>query len=422
MANRYWAGGSGTWNTSSTTNWSAASPILFTASRSGSTLTTTGSPALVVGMTVWYNTDQFTGTFTSAGTITGGSGNTWTTSGSGTISSQSMTAATVGASAPTSADNIFISGNGTSNASTITVSGSAACNNFTNSGNANFATSSGMLYVYGNFSMNVAPPSAFPVSITFRATTTGKSFFPNNATYSSSEIIFDGVGGGWTLSDNLISTSTLSLVNGTFNTGNYNIDASKFTSNTNSGFTNIRAIDMGSSTITLSGSGYVWTVDDSFGSYTQTRGTSTLSLTSASAKQIYCAGYNFYNVVQAGTGTLTYTGGFTINNMTATALPTTIKLNSGGPYTFTTFGLTGVSSGSSLTLTSTSYGSPAYLSLASGSGTVSVSYCTLEDINVASYGSGTTWLAYVANGNVDNGGNTGWVFAPASTGNFMAFF
>ena len=218
MANRYWAGGSGTWNTSSTTNWSAASPILFTASRSGSTLTTTGSPALVVGMTVWYNTDQFTGTFTSAGTITGGSGNTWTTSGSGTISSQSMTAATVGASAPTSADNIFISGNGTSNASTITVSGSAACNNFTNSGNANFATSSGMLYVYGNFSMNVAPPSAFPVSITFRATTTGKSFFPNNATYSSSEIIFDGVGGGWTLSDNLISTSTLSLVNGTFNT------------------------------------------------------------------------------------------------------------------------------------------------------------------------------------------------------------
>jgi hypothetical protein len=279
-----------------------------------------------------------------------------------------------------------------------------------------------MIYVYGNFSMNVAPPSAFPVSITFKATTTGKTFFPNNATYSSPEIIFDGVNGGWTLTDNLISTSTLSLVNGTFNTGDYNISASKFTSNTYSGFTNIRTINMGSSTITLSGSGYVWTVDDSFGSYTQNRGTSTLSLTSASAKQVYCAGYNFYNVVQAGAGTLTYTGGATLNNMTTTVLPTTIQLNSGGPYTFTNFGLTGTSAGARLTLTATSFGTPAWISLASGTGTVSVSYTTLQDINVASYGSGTTWLAYTSNGNIDDGGNTGWIFTAPSTGNFMGFF
>lgn len=417
MANRYWVGGSGTWNTSSTTNWAAASPIAFTASRAGTTLTTTGSPALVVGMTVWYSTDQYTGTFTSAGTITGGSGNTWTTSGSGTISSQAMAAATIGASAPTSTDNVFISANGTSNASTITIAG-ALCANFTNSGNANFAGASATLYVYGNFSMNVAPPSAFPVKLSFAATTSGKTIAPNTTTFTSSSIEFSGVGGYWTLTDALVTTGAILVVNGTFDTGNYDVSAASLSANTNSGFSNIRGVVMGSSTITLSGSGYVWIVDDSFGTYTQSRGTSTLRLTSASAKTVYAPGYSFYNVVQAGAGALTYSAGATLNSMSATALPSTIKLQSYGPYTFTSWGLTGTGAGTKLTLQSTSSGSAAGVQLASSGSTVNVSYCNLQDIAALP---GTTWLAYTSNGNTDNGGNTGWVFN-SGTGNFMAFF
>ena len=95
MATRYWAGGPGTWSTAATTNWSAASPLILTgASCTGTTLTTTTSPALVVGMTVWSSGNV------SLGTITGGSGNSWTVSTGGTYASQKMTAATIGASAP----------------------------------------------------------------------------------------------------------------------------------------------------------------------------------------------------------------------------------------------------------------------------------------------------------------------------------
>lgn len=418
MAERYWVGGTGTWNSSNTANWSSAAPITITsASRSGNTLTTTGSPALVVGMTVWYDTDQYTGAFTSAGTITGGSGNTWTTSGSGTISSQQMYAATTGASVPTSADNARFGAYAGSELSIVTVSSSVACLSFFHSGTTNFGSASGVISVYSNFTMNVATSSAFPAALTFKATTTGKTFFPNTNSYSG-VIEFDGVGGEWTLGNDLTSTSTLRAINGTFNTGNYNISAVDFLANTNSGSSNIRGIVMGSSTITLSGSGYVWLVDSSFGAYTQTRGTSTLRLTSASAKTVYSPGYSFYNVVQAGTGTLTYTAGGTINNMTATALPTTIQLQSYGPFTFTSFGLSGTL-GNQLTLTSTSSGSPVGIQMASSGSTVSVSYCTLQDIEALP---GTTWNAYTANGNVDDGGNTGWNFAPPSTGNFMAFF
>jgi len=101
MADRYWVGGTGTWGSSQTTNWSAATVLSFTASCTGTTLTTVGSPALVAGMTV------FSSTHVSLGTIVSGSVNTWVVTIGGTYGSQSMSAATVGASVPTAADNVF---------------------------------------------------------------------------------------------------------------------------------------------------------------------------------------------------------------------------------------------------------------------------------------------------------------------------
>lgn len=57
----------------------------FTASCSGTTLTTVGSPPLVVGMTILSNSG------TSLGTIVSGSANSWVVSIGGTFASQSMT-------------------------------------------------------------------------------------------------------------------------------------------------------------------------------------------------------------------------------------------------------------------------------------------------------------------------------------------
>ena len=60
--------------------------LSFTASCSGTTLSTTGSPALAVGYTIYSSTGV------SLGTVTSGSGNSWVVSIGGTYASQTMTA------------------------------------------------------------------------------------------------------------------------------------------------------------------------------------------------------------------------------------------------------------------------------------------------------------------------------------------
>jgi fibronectin-binding autotransporter adhesin len=119
MALRYWVGGTDNWNGTAGNKWSAAAPLSFTASCVGTALTTTGSPALVVGMTVFSSANV------SLGTIVSGSVNSWVVSIGGSYASQTMTAATTGAAVPTSADDVFF--NAASGAVVVTVSATANC-------------------------------------------------------------------------------------------------------------------------------------------------------------------------------------------------------------------------------------------------------------------------------------------------------
>jgi hypothetical protein len=93
--------------------------------------------------------------------------------------------------------------------------------------------------------------------------------------------------------------------------------------------------------------------------------------------------------------TLTLTGTCTLTNGT-------LKLKSGTTNTVGAFATSGTNQ---KFLQSSTPGVQATLSDASG--TVSVSYLTIQD-SVAT--GGATWLAYVGNLNVDAGNNTGWVF------------
>jgi hypothetical protein len=168
MATRYWAGGNGTWDNSTTTNWSAAAPLTFTASCSGTVLTTTGSPALVAGMTVWSST------YVSLGTVVSGSVNTWVVSVGGTYASQTMQAATIGASAPTTADSaIFDSSSGTV---TVTVTATATSLDTTAFGLTDF-----------NFSLTGSPSLTVGGSFTFSdGTITLNNFTLSCSAFSSS--------------------------------------------------------------------------------------------------------------------------------------------------------------------------------------------------------------------------------------------
>lgn len=92
---------------------------------------------------------------------------------------------------------------------------------------------------------------------------------------------------------------------------------------------------------------------------------------------------------------------------------TTVNLPASTTTTVSAFSLTGAS-GNLTTLQSSSAGTQAVLSKASG--TVSVSYLSLKDIAATG---GATWNAFTSNGNVDAGDNTGWRF-DASTSNGLS--
>jgi len=320
MANRYWAGGTGTWDNSATANWSSALPLaLATTSCSGTTLTTTGSPALVVGMTVRSSTNV------SLGTISSGSANTWTVTIGGTYASQSMTAATIGASAPTSVDSVFFGTTSSGAAYTVTIGLTAVapnCLDFTavgaTGGTVTFSSAAtAVLNVYGSWT-SAATGVAFSTTngavLNFLATTTGKTITTNNISLGTMGVFFNGVGGGWTLGSAFtVATSGTTITAGSFSTGNFQFTGSGFLSTG----TGVRSLTLGSSTVNLSGTNvFNFTIATNL---TFDAGTSTVNCSGASP---------------------TFTGGsftFRTVNLTSTAIA---NATISGAHTFTTLAFT----------------------------------------------------------------------------------
>ena len=264
MADRYWVGGSGNWNATSTTNWATSS---------------------------------------------GGAS---------------------GASAPTSADNvIFDAGSDAGGIFTVTVTGTTAapalCADFTASA-LDFAMTLTMgatafLDVYGSMTL---PATNFSVSgtagagIRYKSTTTGKTLTTNGVSLGNVAITFDGVGGGWTLGSAYTSTQLITLTNGTFDTGNYNVTSTGLSSSNS----NTRTVTLGSSTLTLSGSASInFTTSTNL---TLNAGTSTIICSSVSLS-FTSGGLTFYNVsfTGSGAGNVNITGANTFNDLTFTSLATT---------------------------------------------------------------------------------------------------
>ena len=322
MADRYWAGGAGSWNNSSTAHWSAAVALtLATTSCSGTTLTTTGSPALVVGMTIWATTNA------SLGTISGGSANTWTVTVGGTYPSQTMTAATVGASVPTASDNVFFGVTSSRIAYSVTIgltATPATCLNANVSGpavgNVTILTtnSTAVINVYGswlNAATGVTFTSTSGASINFLATSTGKTVNTGGVTFSSNTINFNGIGGYWTLGSNWVGNAVGSpnILAGTFDTGGNLMTVNGFASTLTN--TNAKVIKLNASTITCTGNA---AVNLTATNLVLDAGTSTIDCSVISGATFAGGNNTFYNVIFSGTfiGAHTITGANTFNNLT----------------------------------------------------------------------------------------------------------
>ena len=247
MANRYWVGGAGTWNTTSTANWSASS---------------------------------------------GGAS---------------------GASVPTSADSVFFDQAGTY---TVTCAGALTCLDITvSAGTVTFANGTApTVTISGSMSLRAGTVWSIGAARTtiFNATTTGKTITTNGVSLSS-QVTFNGVGGGWTLGSALTVTQTLTITNGTFNSGNYNITTSGFSSSNS----NTRSISLGSSTVTISIPLSTALNLETTTGLTWNAGTSQINLSNATSG-IASGGLTFNNVTftSVSLSSITITGANTFNTLT----------------------------------------------------------------------------------------------------------
>jgi hypothetical protein len=262
MANRYWRGGTGSWTNANTANWAAsANACTFTASRATTTLTVTAvsSGAIAVGMTVWHTTNTAIGTITAFGTGTGGVG-TYTMSASGTLTSRTMSSATIGASAPTSADPVVFDADsnvGTA-AFTVTTSTGAACGGMSVSG------LDGTMTWAGTTAMTISGSLLLPTS-NFTRTYTGALTFDTTGTITSngvsfaSALTFNGSGQTFTLGSDLTTTGNTTFTTGSISLQTFTLSALTFSSSN----TNTRSINFGTGKISVSGTtGTVWNMAD----------------------------------------------------------------------------------------------------------------------------------------------------------------
>lgn len=238
-----------------------------------------------------------------------------------------------------------------------------------------FAFGSSSLQAYGNVTLGTGVTHTGTGSIVFSGYS-NQTFVSAGKTLSQA-ISTVNLNGTLTLGDALIVTGNFSHGAGIFDTQNYAVTASGIQS---SGATT-RELKFGSSVITLSGTGPITAATST--NLTVTAGTSTINLTSASAKTFAGGGMTYYIVSNNGAGALTITGDNTFDTLANTSYAA-LTLPSGGTQYVTNFNYTGAV-GNVVNLTASTPGLQATIQKPSGS-----------------------WSAGA--NSVDGGNNTGWTF------------
>lgn len=245
------------WNLAGAQNWSA----------DGWAATSTGTPS-----TDNFPLAQDTATFTNAGSVTGTITMNAAIPYTGTVDMSGRTSAMTLATTAFTIYGNWINGSGT------TLSGTAA-----------------LTYSGRN---------------TQTITSAGKTF--------TQALTVDSYGGSVELVDALnIGATTLTVTNGTFDTKNFNVTAGEFSSNNS----NVRTINLGSSTVTLSASNVI--TFSTATNLTFNAGTSQINCTANGAINFNGGGVTFYNVscttAQSSASTITFNQVNIFNNLTFTA-------------------------------------------------------------------------------------------------------
>ena len=361
MANRYWVGGTGTWDASNTTNWSATS-----GGAGGASVPTTAD-------TVFFDTNSGT-----AATITV---NAAATGGAVTINKEDIIFSLSGA--PTFIG-VFTLTSGTINLNTFLLTAQRFSSQNANIRAIDFGT--GGIVITGNNG-------------------TVLSWQGTNFTITGSKDIFANYSG---------STGTRTFNMSGTGTTEFNVPNIKITAGTD-------IVSSIARVLTLDFTGFKGTYNSGaskiiFGSLIFDSG---MTITGSASNHAFSGTTGPYTITTAGLtldfpmqfssvgGTWIFsdalTQGSTRSFTLGTSGPVTVKLKSGATSTVGAFATSG---SNQKYLQSTTAGSQATLSQASG--TVTVSYLSIKDIAATG---GATWNAYVDYNNVDQGDNTGWDFS-----------
>lgn len=361
MAARFWVGGSGTWNNTSTTNWSATS-----GGASGASAPTTADTATF---------DANSGT---AATVT--------------------VAATAACSACTvnkSDINLSLSGSPTFTGTFTLTTGTVTLNSFTltcnifTSANSNTRT---IAFGTGNVTLTGNNNTIWNTSTSTNLSVTGTPVV--NATYS----------GG---------TGTRGLSVGP-NTGSVS-EAIAISVNVSAGSDTVTVSGVGLKDVNFTGFSGIWSGSGNktmYGSLTMSAtmtfsagaGTITFAATSGT-KTITTGGVTINNIIvfNGVGGTFEFADALTQGAYSTTITNGTVRLKNGTTNTVGSF-TTGAGTTQRF-LQSSVAGSQATIS--DSSGTNAATYLTIQDIAATG---GATWNAFAANNNVDSGNNSGWNF------------
>lgn len=460
MANRYWVGGTGTWDNASTAFWSATSggsggasvpttsdTAIFDANSGSGTVTTSSqsaSTAITVDTTTLTlnlganlsTTNQFTLTrgnislnsydltcaiFASNNTnvraiafgtgsikLTGSSVNVWQVNNATNFSFTGTAKVYVTANATTGSRNF---NHGTSAGSTeinspsIYVTAGSDTFYFFSAGTVDLTGFSGTLqfggkYVYGDYKLSPTMSLAADASnvLQFGSTNAAVRDITCSGKTIPQAVLFHGANGSWRFMDAFSTAATVSttLRAGTLNANNQNVSIGSFELGVGT-----KTLTLGSGTWTVAGN---WNANTNVANLTVSASTGTISMTSASAKTFAGGNMTWPTLNQGGAGDLTIQQSNTFANITNTTQPATITLTASTTQTVGAFGVSGTS-GNLITLNSSSAGSQATLS--DSSGTNSVSFVSVKDIIATG---GALWDAPTTSGNVDAGNNIGWNF------------
>lgn len=361
MANRFWVGGTGTWDASSTANWSTT-----TGGASGASAPTSGDVAL-------FDANSGAGTCTTAAgavcsNLTMNSavcdlvlGDDLTANGTLTLTSGSINLASHNLTC-----NIFVSSN--SNIRTLDF----GTGKITLVGNAATIWSTNTITNFTILGSRV-------VDCTFAGSAGTRTFFPATAHTEANAINFNITAG----------TDTVDFTTSARRPGS--VDFTGF-SGTLTNFVVVMFGDLTfSPTMTLTSATGV----------TQFAGNGTQTITSNGQTIPFTL-----SIATAGNlGTRVFADALTLGAGRALVMRASIvKFAAGSTNTATGFGFFGTVT-NQLILQSTVPGTQYTLSQASG--TVDATFTTLQDCNATG---GATWNAYTTSGNIDAGNNTGWDF------------